>query len=148
MASCLDSKELNPEVMESEVEHRVFPLEAAAVKSSGSMKKRHRGRHLAEADEEIQGNWPEEFVDTGGSWLPIAGRCPAVQKWQGPRGTSTGISGPGPRMCEGSGSTDSQGESADKPWRQKGSERPRRGTAGISVETRPEETTMGKHGKY
>jgi hypothetical protein len=42
-----DSKELNPEVMKSKVEHREVPTEEAAVKSLGMMKKRHRGRHVA-----------------------------------------------------------------------------------------------------
>jgi hypothetical protein len=46
-AACLDSKELNPEDMESEVEHRDIPTEEAAVKSSGTVKKRYRGRHKA-----------------------------------------------------------------------------------------------------
>jgi hypothetical protein len=43
----LDSKELNPEDMESEMEHREVPTEEAAVKSSGTMKKWHRGRYQA-----------------------------------------------------------------------------------------------------
>jgi hypothetical protein len=43
MAACLDSKELNLEDMKSEVEHLEVPAEEAAVKSSGTMKKRHRG---------------------------------------------------------------------------------------------------------
>jgi hypothetical protein len=47
MKACLDSKEPNPEDMESEVERREVPTEEAAVKSSGTMKKRHRDRHLA-----------------------------------------------------------------------------------------------------
>jgi hypothetical protein len=45
--ACLDSKELDPEGMESKVEHREVPMEEAAVKSSGTMKKRHKGWHLA-----------------------------------------------------------------------------------------------------
>jgi hypothetical protein len=45
--ACLDSKGLNPEDMESEAEHREIPTEGSAVKSSGTMKKRHKGRHLA-----------------------------------------------------------------------------------------------------
>jgi hypothetical protein len=45
--ACLDSKELNPKDMESKLEHREAPTEEAAVKSSGTMKKRHRGQHLA-----------------------------------------------------------------------------------------------------
>jgi hypothetical protein len=36
-----------PEKMESEVEHWEVPMEEAAVKSSGTMKKRYRGWHLA-----------------------------------------------------------------------------------------------------
>jgi hypothetical protein len=47
MNSCLDCKEPNLEAMESEVEHREVPIEEAAVKSSGTMKKRYRGRNLA-----------------------------------------------------------------------------------------------------
>jgi hypothetical protein len=47
MAACLDSKKLNPEDMKSEVEHREIPTEEVAVKSSGIMRKRHRGRHIA-----------------------------------------------------------------------------------------------------
>jgi hypothetical protein len=46
MEACLDSKELNPEDMESEVEQQEVPTEEAAVKSSGTMKKWHRGWHL------------------------------------------------------------------------------------------------------
>jgi hypothetical protein len=47
MKTCLESKEANPEDMESEVERREVPTEEAAVKSSGTMKKGQRGRHLA-----------------------------------------------------------------------------------------------------
>jgi hypothetical protein len=39
--------EPNPEKMESGTEYREVPKEEAAVKSSGTMKKRHKGRHLA-----------------------------------------------------------------------------------------------------
>jgi hypothetical protein len=46
-AVCLDSKELNSEDMESEVEHQEVCTEEATVKSSGTMKKRHRGQRLA-----------------------------------------------------------------------------------------------------
>jgi hypothetical protein len=45
--ACLGSKELNPENVKSEVEYREVPMKEAAVKSLGTMKKRHRGRHLA-----------------------------------------------------------------------------------------------------
>jgi hypothetical protein len=39
--ACLDSKELNSEDIESEMEHREVPTGEAAVKSSETMKKRH-----------------------------------------------------------------------------------------------------------
>jgi hypothetical protein len=38
---------VNPEEIEPDSEHREVPQEVAAVKSSGTMKKRHRDRHLA-----------------------------------------------------------------------------------------------------
>jgi hypothetical protein len=34
---------------------------------------------------------PRDIVDPGGSWLLPAGRCPAVQKWLGEIGTSSGF---------------------------------------------------------
>jgi hypothetical protein len=64
--ACLYSKELNPEDIESQVEHREVPTEEIAVKSSGTMKKRHRGQHLVarrhgEPKELTRRNWiPEE----------------------------------------------------------------------------------------
>jgi hypothetical protein len=39
--------EANPEEKQCEAEQGKIPKEEAAVKSSGTMKKRHRGRHLA-----------------------------------------------------------------------------------------------------
>jgi hypothetical protein len=39
--ACLDSKELNPEDIKSKVEHWEVPMEDAAVKSLGAMKKQH-----------------------------------------------------------------------------------------------------------
>jgi hypothetical protein len=45
--ACLDSKELNLEDMKSEMEHQEVPMEEAAVKSLGTMKKQHRSQHLA-----------------------------------------------------------------------------------------------------
>jgi hypothetical protein len=45
--ACLDSKELNLKGMESEVKCREVPTDEAAVKSSETMKKQHRRRHLA-----------------------------------------------------------------------------------------------------
>jgi hypothetical protein len=59
--ACLDSKELNTEDVESEVEHREVPKEDAIVKSVKGRKKRHSGRKLAagrrgEPKELTQGN--------------------------------------------------------------------------------------------
>jgi hypothetical protein len=45
--ACQDSKEPSTEEMESEVESREVPTEEAIVKSSRTMKKRHRGRRIA-----------------------------------------------------------------------------------------------------
>jgi hypothetical protein len=42
-----EKMEPNPEMMQSEVEHWEVPTEEAAVKSSGTMKKWHKGWHLA-----------------------------------------------------------------------------------------------------
>jgi hypothetical protein len=47
MEACLDSKEPNLEDTESKVEHQEVPMDEAAVKSLGTMKTWHRGRHLA-----------------------------------------------------------------------------------------------------
>jgi hypothetical protein len=45
--ACLDSKEPNLEEMKSEGERREVPTGEVTVKSWGTMKKRHRSRHLA-----------------------------------------------------------------------------------------------------
>jgi hypothetical protein len=45
--ACRDGNDRSPEEMESEVERREVPTEEAAVKSSRTMKKRHRGRRMA-----------------------------------------------------------------------------------------------------
>jgi hypothetical protein len=42
-----EKMELTPEMMQSTGEHREVPTEEATVKSLGTMKKWHRGRHLA-----------------------------------------------------------------------------------------------------
>jgi hypothetical protein len=47
MEAWLDSKEPNPEDMKSKVERWEVPMEETAVKSSRTMKKRHRGQHIA-----------------------------------------------------------------------------------------------------
>jgi hypothetical protein len=86
--ACLDSKDLNPEDMESEVEHQEVPMEEAAVISSGTIKKRHRGRHLAAGQHGEPKELPQEIVDPGRSWLSPAGRCPIVQQWHGVGETS------------------------------------------------------------
>jgi hypothetical protein len=44
--ACLDIQELNPEDMESEVEHREVPKENVVVKPFKGRKKRHWGQHL------------------------------------------------------------------------------------------------------
>jgi hypothetical protein len=75
--ACLDNKELNPEDMKYEVEHREVPMEEVTVKSSGTMKKRHRGRHLVawrreETKELTQGDY--------GSRRKLAAACRKVSR--------------------------------------------------------------------
>jgi hypothetical protein len=45
--TCLDSKEPNPEEMQSGAEHQEVPREHAAVKPVGGLRRRHGGRSLA-----------------------------------------------------------------------------------------------------
>jgi hypothetical protein len=40
--------------------------------------------------ENLDDDSPEEFTDPGRSWLPNAGRCPAIQQLLGARGMSSG----------------------------------------------------------
>jgi hypothetical protein len=47
MEVCLDSKELNPEDMESIVEHWELPTDEVAAKSLETMKQWHSSRHQA-----------------------------------------------------------------------------------------------------
>jgi hypothetical protein len=70
--ACLESKEPNPDNMESEVEHREIPMEEAAVKSSTTMKKQHKGQHLAAG----RCGKPKELTRGGcGSWMKLAAAC-------------------------------------------------------------------------
>jgi hypothetical protein len=75
--------EAYPEEMKSIAVHEEDPMENATLKYSGTMKKRHRGRHLATE----RRREPKELTqgDPGGSWLPPTGRCPTVQQWRGVR---------------------------------------------------------------
>jgi hypothetical protein len=94
----VESEERTSVNTESEAEHREDSKEHAAVETGKAQSKRHRDRYLA-ADRR-QRNWPEETVDPGGSWLLPRGRCPAVQKWHGARGTSSRITGSVARLSE------------------------------------------------
>jgi hypothetical protein len=60
--ACLENKKLNSEDIESEVEHREVPTEEAAVKYSGTMKKRQK--KLTRGD--------------FGSWRKLAAACRKV----------------------------------------------------------------------
>lgn len=95
--------------MKTVAEHQEVAMEEAAVKSLGTMKKRHSGRHLTprqhgEPKELIPGEcgsimqqWhgtkemstgkfrPSEIVDQGWNWLQQARRWPAVQRWDSAR---------------------------------------------------------------
>jgi hypothetical protein len=75
-------------MMQSVADHQVAPKEHAAVETGKLLKKRRRGRKPAA---ERRGE-PKELTrrdcGSGRSWLPPAGRCPAVQQWHGGKGTS------------------------------------------------------------
>jgi hypothetical protein len=92
--ACLNSQETNKEDMEPKVEHREVPTEETAVESSGTMKKRYRGRHLVAGWRGEPKELSEETLDPGGSWLLPAGRYPIMQQWYGARETSSGKFGP------------------------------------------------------
>jgi hypothetical protein len=67
--TCLDSKEPNPEDMQSGVEHWEVPKEHTTVKPVRELKKRHRGRHLAAG----RRRKPEEQTQRNcGSWRKLA----------------------------------------------------------------------------
>jgi hypothetical protein len=83
--------EPNPGMMQSIEEHQEFPKVEAAVMPIGGPRKRRRVRYLAA---ERSQKWKERLGDPGGSWLPPAGRCPAVQKWHGEREIFSGKFGP------------------------------------------------------
>jgi hypothetical protein len=69
---CLHSKELNPEDMESKVEHWEVPIEEPAVKSTGTIKKWHRSQNLAAG----QCRGPKELTrEECGSQRKLAATC-------------------------------------------------------------------------
>jgi hypothetical protein len=75
-----------PEEMETVTEHQEIPKEDATVMPVGEPRKRRRVCNQPENE----GKDPEK-TDSRGSWLPPAGRCPAVQKWRGEKGTFSGM---------------------------------------------------------
>jgi hypothetical protein len=89
-AACLDSKE----DIEPEVEHREVPMEEAAVKSSGTIKKQHKGRHLAAGRRREPKGLTLGDCGSRRKLLPPAERCPIVQQWHNVRETSSEKLGP------------------------------------------------------
>jgi hypothetical protein len=74
---CMHSEELNLEDMESEVDHREVPTKETAVKFSGTMKKQHRGQHLAAG----QCGEPKQLTRGDcGSWRKLAATCRKVSR--------------------------------------------------------------------
>jgi hypothetical protein len=75
--ACLGEKEamdleVNPEEIESKVEHEEVPKEEATVETFGALKEQYRDRHLAvgrcqQQNKLTQGN--------GGSWKKLAAAC-------------------------------------------------------------------------
>jgi hypothetical protein len=70
----------NPEEMEYVAEHQEIPKEDAAVMPVEEPRKGRRVRNLAAERRQKMRERNREIVDKGESWLPPAGRCPAVQR--------------------------------------------------------------------
>jgi hypothetical protein len=75
-------------------EHQEIPKEEATVMPVGGPRKRRRIRNLAAERDRKWGKGCGEKLNPGGSRLPPAWRCPAVQKWHGEKETSSGELGP------------------------------------------------------
>jgi hypothetical protein len=90
MMACLgkmetDTEKIEPDpgMMQSTEEHQEIPKGEAAVMPVGEPRKRRRVRSLAGERRQKRKKGPGEIVDRGGSRLPPAGRCFAVQEWHG-----------------------------------------------------------------
>jgi hypothetical protein len=75
-------------MMQSAEEHQVVPNQYDAVIPVRGRKSKLQG------DMDSRRSLPEEIVGPGRSWLPPAGRRPAVQQWHSARGKSSGNLGP------------------------------------------------------
>lgn len=72
MEACLDSKEPNPEEMQSRVEHREVPKEHNAMKPGRALKKRHWGWNLAAEHRQKLEEWTQGYC---GSWKKLTASC-------------------------------------------------------------------------
>jgi glycerol kinase len=74
---------LNPGLMQYIEEYEDILKREAAVMPVEEPRKRCRVCNLAAERNQKRKKRPGEIVNPGGSWLPPAGRCPAMQKWHG-----------------------------------------------------------------
>jgi hypothetical protein len=81
---------LDPGLVQFIEERQEIPKGEAAVTPVGEPRKRSRVYNLAEERRQERKERTREIVDPEGSSLLPAGRCPAVQKWHGVKGNSSG----------------------------------------------------------
>jgi hypothetical protein len=86
--ACNEATETGPDpgMMQAIEEHQEIAKEDAAVMPVGGPRKRGTVCNLA-AERRQKKERTGEIVDVGGGRLPLAGRCPAVQKWHGKKET-------------------------------------------------------------
>jgi hypothetical protein len=101
MMACLGKTEADtektdpdPGMMQSTEERQEIPKVEAAVMPVGEPRKRCRVRSLAAERRQKRKERPRGHVDPGGSRLPPAGRCLAVQEWHGTGRASSEKLGP------------------------------------------------------
>jgi hypothetical protein len=98
MMACLgkmeaDTEKPNPDpgMMQSTEAHQEIPKGEAAVMPVGELRKQHRVRNLAAECRQKQKERIEQLVSPRGDQPSPPGRCSAVQKWHGEKGTSSGL---------------------------------------------------------
>jgi hypothetical protein len=92
--SCHEATETEPDPgMVQSIEKRCeIPYEEATVMPVREPRKRCRVRNLAEErHQKMKERLGGEKENPGGSWPSHARMCPAIQKWHGGKGTSSGM---------------------------------------------------------
>jgi hypothetical protein len=87
--ACQDATETEaiPGMMHCIEEHQEFPKKDVSVMPVEGPRKRRRVQNLAAERRQKMKERPRDIVNPGGSRLPPAGSCPAVEKWNGEKET-------------------------------------------------------------